>query len=69
MSRSLKPLGEIRIKFNLVITSILLLYTIYQLQRNTTPMYRAPEMIDLYSNMPITEKVDIWVSIKLPLVS
>ncbi|KAL9950314.1 hypothetical protein ACROYT_G042795 [Oculina patagonica] len=23
-------------------------------------MYRAPEMVDLYSNMPVTEKVDIW---------
>ena len=27
-------------------------------------MYRAPEMVDLYSNMPVTEKVDIWVSFK-----
>lgn len=26
-------------------------------------MYRAPEMVDLYSNMPVTEKADIWVSI------
>ena len=25
-------------------------------------MYRAPEMIDLYSNNPINEKADIWVS-------
>lgn len=25
-------------------------------------MYRAPEMIDLYSNSPINEKSDIWVS-------
>ena len=25
-------------------------------------MYRAPEMIDLYSNSPVTEKADIWVS-------
>lgn len=31
-----------------------------EIQRNTTPMYRAPEMIDLYSNMPVTEKADIW---------
>ena len=25
-------------------------------------MYRAPEMVDLYSNYPITVKSDIWVS-------
>ena len=31
-----------------------------QIQRNTTPMYRAPEMIDLYSNKPVNEKADIW---------
>lgn len=31
-----------------------------EIQRNTTPMYRAPEMVDLYSNMPVTEKADIW---------
>ncbi|XP_020897686.1 cyclin-G-associated kinase, partial [Exaiptasia diaphana] len=30
------------------------------IQRNTTPMYRAPEMVDLYSNHPVTEKADIW---------
>ena len=34
---------------------------VLQIQRNTTPMYRAPEMIDLYSNHPINEKADIWV--------
>ncbi|TNN44630.1 Cyclin-G-associated kinase [Liparis tanakae] len=28
--------------------------------RNTTPAYRTPEMIDLYSNFPINEKQDIW---------
>lgn len=28
--------------------------------RNTTPMYRTPEIIDLYSNFPIGEKQDIW---------
>ena len=33
-----------------------------QIQRNTTPMYRSPEMIDLYSNHPVNEKADIWVS-------
>ena len=27
-------------------------------------MYRSPEMIDLYSNNPITEKADIWVRVK-----
>ncbi|KAK3755297.1 hypothetical protein QZH41_014605 [Actinostola sp. cb2023] len=31
-----------------------------EIQRNTTPMYRAPEMVDLYSNHPVTEKADIW---------
>lgn len=31
-----------------------------EIQRNTTPMYRAPEMVDLYSNIPVTEKADIW---------
>ncbi|MBV95607.1 Cyclin-G-associated kinase, partial [Eschrichtius robustus] len=28
--------------------------------RNTTPMYRTPEIVDLYSNFPIGEKQDIW---------
>lgn len=32
-----------------------------QITRNTTPAYRTPEMIDLYSNFPINEKQDIWV--------
>jgi cyclin G-associated kinase len=31
-----------------------------EIQQNTTPMYRSPEMIDLYSNHPICEKADIW---------
>uniref|UniRef100_A0A8C0J3J3 Cyclin-G-associated kinase n=1 Tax=Chelonoidis abingdonii TaxID=106734 RepID=A0A8C0J3J3_CHEAB len=31
-----------------------------EITRNTTPMYRTPEMIDLYSNFPIGEKQDIW---------
>ena len=39
------------------------LLCVVQIQRNTTPMYRSPEMIDLYSNHPISEKADIWVSI------
>ena len=34
---------------------------ILQLQRNTTPMYRAPEMVDLYNNYPIDQRTDIWV--------
>lgn len=33
----------------------------FQMTRNTTPMYRAPEMLDLYNNYPINEKLDIWV--------
>ncbi|XP_041251836.1 cyclin-G-associated kinase isoform X3 [Onychostruthus taczanowskii] len=31
-----------------------------EITRNTTPIYRTPEMIDLYSNFPIGEKQDIW---------
>ncbi|NXL51362.1 GAK kinase, partial [Podilymbus podiceps] len=31
-----------------------------EITRNTTPMYRTPEMIDLYSNFPIGEKQDVW---------
>ncbi|XP_051875852.1 LOW QUALITY PROTEIN: cyclin-G-associated kinase [Pristis pectinata] len=31
-----------------------------EITRNTTPMYRTPEIIDLYSNYPINEKQDIW---------
>ncbi|XP_047305987.1 cyclin-G-associated kinase isoform X40 [Homo sapiens] len=31
-----------------------------EITRNTTPMYRTPEIIDLYSNFPIGEKQDIW---------
>ncbi|XP_028569083.2 cyclin-G-associated kinase isoform X1 [Podarcis muralis] len=31
-----------------------------EITRNTTPMYRTPEIIDLYSNFPIDEKQDIW---------
>eukprot|EP01111_Echinosteliopsis_oligospora_P012227 TRINITY_DN4162_c0_g1_i1.p1 TRINITY_DN4162_c0_g1~~TRINITY_DN4162_c0_g1_i1.p1 ORF type:complete len:743 (+),score=247.57 TRINITY_DN4162_c0_g1_i1:123-2351(+) len=30
------------------------------INRNTTMMYRSPEMVDLYSRKPINEKVDIW---------
>uniref|UniRef100_A0A8C4R8P2 Protein kinase domain-containing protein n=1 Tax=Eptatretus burgeri TaxID=7764 RepID=A0A8C4R8P2_EPTBU len=32
-----------------------------EIARNTTPIYRAPEVLDLYSNLPITEKQDVWV--------
>ncbi|XP_076811741.1 cyclin-G-associated kinase-like isoform X1 [Clavelina lepadiformis] len=31
-----------------------------EILRNTTPMYRTPEMIDMYSNYPINEMQDIW---------
>jgi AP2-associated kinase len=31
-----------------------------EIQRYTTLCYRAPEMIDLYSRLPITLKTDIW---------
>uniref|UniRef100_A0A8C9YMH6 Cyclin-G-associated kinase n=1 Tax=Sander lucioperca TaxID=283035 RepID=A0A8C9YMH6_SANLU len=31
-----------------------------EITRNTTPAYRTPEMIDLYSNFPINDKQDIW---------
>ncbi|RKP20474.1 kinase-like protein [Rozella allomycis CSF55] len=31
-----------------------------QLNTQTTPAYRAPEIVDLYRRHPITEKVDIW---------
>ncbi len=31
-------------------------------EKYTTLMYRPPEMIDKYKNMPVTNKVDIWVS-------
>ena len=30
-------------------------------ERTTTQMYRAPEMVDLYMERELTEKVDIWV--------
>ncbi|KAG9486304.1 hypothetical protein GDO78_006615 [Eleutherodactylus coqui] len=33
---------------------------LFQMIRNTTPVYRTPEIIDLYSNFPIGEKQDIW---------
>ncbi len=35
--------------------------------KNTTQMYRAPEMIDLYMRDILTEKTDIWVFIAASL--
>ncbi|VDN43534.1 unnamed protein product [Dibothriocephalus latus] len=37
----------------------------YNLERVTTPMYRAPEMLDLYQNYPINEAGDVWVCLQL----
>lgn len=31
-----------------------------EMAKHTTPMYRAPEMIDTWSNYPITTSADIW---------
>lgn len=31
------------------------------ISKNTTQMYRAPEMVDLYMRNVLTEKTDIWV--------
>ncbi|KAK3091567.1 hypothetical protein FSP39_020845 [Pinctada imbricata] len=31
-----------------------------KITKNTTPMYRAPEMLDLYQNFPICEASDVW---------
>eukprot|EP01135_Chromosphaera_perkinsii_P001628 Nk52_evm5s208 gene=Nk52_evmTU5s208 len=31
-----------------------------EIQLNTTAQYRAPEMVDFYSYIPVTEKSDIW---------
>uniref|UniRef100_A0A1I7YGM0 Cyclin-G-associated kinase n=1 Tax=Steinernema glaseri TaxID=37863 RepID=A0A1I7YGM0_9BILA len=31
-----------------------------EMQRHTTPMYRAPEILDLYQNFPIGPSQDIW---------
>lgn len=31
-----------------------------EIAKQTTPMYRAPEMLDLYNNYAIDSKVDIW---------
>jgi len=31
-----------------------------EMAKHTTPMYRAPEMVDMWSNFPITTAADIW---------
>ena len=42
---------------------ILSLYTIiFLIFRYTTVSYRAPEMVDLYSETTISTKADIWVN-------
>ena len=33
-----------------------------ELQKFTTPMYRAPEMLNLYNHQPIGVAMDVWVS-------
>ncbi len=43
-------------------TSSVKIYHFLQITKNTTPMYRAPEMLDLYQNFPINQQSDIWVS-------
>ena len=30
------------------------------IDKNTTPCYRAPEQCNLYSKFPINEQVDVW---------
>lgn len=32
-----------------------------EFEKNTTLMYRPPEMIDLYLKYPVDERVDIWM--------
>lgn len=34
------------------------------IEKTTTQMYRAPEMVDLYLQRELTEKVDIWASMQ-----
>ena len=31
-----------------------------EMAKHTTPMYRAPEMVDTWSNYPITVAADVW---------
>ena len=42
-----------------------------EINKNTTFVYRAPEMLDLYSGKPMNKKVDIWVCDRfyLPIIS
>lgn len=37
------------------------------ISKETTQMYRAPEMVDLYMRDEITEKTDIWVTLLTPI--
>jgi AP2-associated kinase len=39
------------------------------ISKETTQMYRAPEMVDLYMRDELTEKTDIWVTHSLSLYS
>lgn len=32
----------------------------FQMAQHTTPMYRAPEMLDTWSNYPINGQADVW---------
>ena len=41
-------------------SSIQRITLIEEMQRNTTPMYRAPEISDEYMNMPVGPQQDIW---------
>ena len=36
--------------------------------KETTQMYRAPEMVDLHTRDQLTEKTDIWVSIYYTII-
>ncbi len=31
-----------------------------EVEKNTTPMYRAPEMVEIWSNNPVDQAVDVW---------
>lgn len=31
-----------------------------EMAKHTTPMYRAPEMVDTWNNYPITVAADVW---------
>lgn len=34
-----------------------------EIEKNTTFMYRAPEMVDPYLGLEVSEKADIWVGV------